>query len=394
MTRPSTQLGVILLLWALVAVAFAGHNYLAYAANGQPVAITTVVWWSVAEWAPWVVLTPLVLRVARANRPRSGAMLRSFALLATAGVAIAAAQVGLEYLLDRLAVLASNDPGVTIRAWLSDDLRAPAIDLAYLVPRKIGFSYATYWAVVVAGLAVEYHRLFVERDVRAARLEGALLGAQLAALQAQLQPHFLFNTLNAIASLIPEDPAAAEEMVESLGELLRSALRDAGRREIPLERELELVELYLSIQTTRFRGRLRVRRDVDPSLDRALVPPMLLQPLVENAIRHGIVARASGGTLSLRTSAVGRDRLELLVEDDGPGFAVDRDSSTGVGLANVRARLERLYGGDASLDVGDRTDGGAFARVRLPLREAPATLGADDTVVVEESRHERLEVVS
>ncbi|HEX6053938.1 MAG TPA: histidine kinase, partial [Gemmatimonadaceae bacterium] len=359
--------------------------------------LSTTIWWSVAEWLPWVALTPVILRVARANRPRRGARVRTVLALAAAGVAVATAQVLLEYLLDRAAVLATGDPGVTVRVWLAHGVSGPPLELSYLMPRKIGFSYMTYWAVVVAALALEYYRLFVDRDVRAARLEGALLSAQLEALQAQVQPHFLFNTLNAIASLIPEDAAAAEETIETLSELLRASLRESGRREITLARELELLELYLGIQRTRFQHRLRVQHDTDPALATALVPPMLLQPLVENAIRHGIVLNGKGGTVSITTRQVG-DTLELLVEDDGPGLTVSHEDTSGFGLANTRSRLERLYGGGASLQVGNRRDGGALARVRLPLVRAvdvdPDAVRHPDITALALDRRPRVEVAS
>ena len=364
-------------LWALVAAAFAGHTYLTFAAEGRPVSVAVALWWSAAEWAPWVPLTPLVVRLVRRNLPHApaaastAARARRAAALAAAGVLVAAAQIAIEYGVDRAAVALSGDPAATVRTWLGDGVAAAPrhapLDLPYLLRRKIGFGYVTYWAVVAVVVAVEYHRLFRDRELRAARLEGALAGAQLDALVAQLQPHFLFNALNTVASLIPDDPPAAEEVVESLSELLRASLGEARRREIPLARELELLEQYLAIQRARFHARLSVRRELDPALGDALVPPMLLQPLVENALRHGIARRAAGGTVVVRTALSG-GRVELAVEDDGPGFAAA--GAEGVGLANTRARLARLYAGGAELAVGDRAGGGAYARVRLPLRRA------------------------
>jgi two-component system LytT family sensor kinase len=355
-------------LWTLVAIMFTGHNYLTFTADGRPISFLHALWWSIAEWYTWVLLTPVVVRAARRYRPAAGTLARSLLKLTAVGVLVATAQITLEYLSDHLAVFVSGDPSLTVAVWLSHGVRGAALDLGYFVPRKIGFSFVTYWAVVVAAMAFEYHRLFRERTVHAARLEAALASAQLQALQAQLQPHFLFNTLNTIASLIAEDPRAAEGVVESLGDLLRAALHDAGRREIALERELELLDQYLAIQETRFRGRLRVRRVLDPDANRAAVPPLMLQPLAENAIRHGIALRSSGGTLTVRTARVA-DGLELMIEDDGPGFdgAGEASHTAGVGLANTRARLERLYGVAGQLDVGNRSGGGAFARVRLPF---------------------------
>ena len=365
MRGSARELGVIAAAWGIIGIAFATHNYFTYVADGSPVRLTSVLWWSVAEWLPWVVLTPLILLVVRAFRPRRGALVKSVIVLAVAGLLFAAAQVLLEYAFDRVAVVVSGDPTISVRVWLSHGTTGAPLDLSYLVPRKIGFSYMTYWAVVVAAIAVEYYRLFVERDVRAARLESALVSAQLEALQAQVQPHFLFNTLNAIASLIPEDPVAAEETVESLSELLRASLREGGQREIPLSREIELLELYLGIQSVRFQRKLLVVRDYDATLERALVPPMVLQPLVENAIRHGIARHGKGGSVTISTRAA-NGGVELEVRDDGPGFPATATGG-GIGLSNTRLRLERLYGTRASLTVGNNPGGGAFSRIRLPL---------------------------
>jgi len=369
-----SEVTAIIAGWTLVAAIFAGHNYLSAAADGRPVTFLQAAWWSVAEWYTWALLTPLVVSIVRRTSPPERPTARGLATLTVLGLAVAALQVALEYGADRAAVLLSGDPDVTVRVWLSGGLRGAALDFTYLLPRKIGFSVVTFWALVIVVSAADYYRLYRDRELRAARLEGALAAAQLRALQAQLQPHFLFNTLNTIASLIPEDPVAAEEMVESLGELLCAALRDAGRDEVPLAQELELLDQYLRIQERRFQDRLRVRRAFRAELADALVPPLLLQPLVENAIRHGVASRPGGGTVTVRTDR-SDDSLLLTVEDDGPGFGPQAAGSAprGVGLANTRARLEQLYGPVAALETGNRPGGGAYVGVRLPLRTTVAT---------------------
>ena len=359
--------------WTLVAVLFAAHNYISNAAEGRPITLLQAVWWSAAEWYTWALLTPLVIQLVR--RTRAGERFRpvTLAVLAAGGVVIAALQVALEYGADHLVVLLSGDPSVSVGVWLSGGVREAALDLAYLVPRKIGFSFITFCALVVVVLAADYYRLFRDRELRAARLEGALARAQLRALQAQLQPHFLFNTLNTIASLIPEEPAAAEELVESLGELLRAALRDGGRDEITLRQEIDLLDQYLAIQARRFHDRLRIERIFAPDLGDAMVPPLILQPLVENAIRHGVAAREGRGTVRVRTERSGESLL-LAVEDDGPGFEpIGGGASEGVGLANTRARLEQLYGAKGALETGNLPGGGAYVGVRLPLRTSAVT---------------------
>jgi two-component system LytT family sensor kinase len=359
--------------WTLVALLFAAHNYISNAAEGRPITLLQAGWWSAAEWYTWALLTPLVMRLVRGTGAGERFRPATLVALAAGGLVVAALQVALEYAADHLVVLVTGDPSVSVGVWLSGGARDAAMDLAYLVPRKIGFSFITFCALVVVVLAADYYRLYRDRELRAARLEGALARAQLRALQAQLQPHFLFNTLNTIASLIPEDPAAAEELVESLGELLRAALRDGGRDEITLGQEIELLDQYLRIQERRFHDRLRVERLFAPDLGDAMVPPLVLQPLVENAIRHGVAARPGGGTVTVRTERSGGD-LRLTVEDDGPGFRPENDgASTGVGLANTRARLEQLYGAKGALERGNLPGGGAYAGVRLPLRTSAVT---------------------
>jgi signal transduction histidine kinase len=332
------------------------------------------VWWSVAEWYTWGLLTPLVIGIVRRTRSDARAALTTFLHLCVWSVVVGALQVGLEYAADQAAVFLSGDASITVRVWLSGGVGGSALDLAYLVPRKIGFSIATFWAVALAISAADYHRLYRNRELRAAQLESALATAQLQTLQAQLQPHFLFNTLNAIASLIPDDPPAAEEMVEALSELLRAALSEARHLEIPLEREMELLDQYVRIQTFRFQDRLRVRVNVGPALGSVLVPPLLLQPLLENAIRHAVAPRESGGSLAVSVEA--HDvRLRLTVADDGPGFVNDPADGEppGIGLANTRARLDRLYGQDATIAIGNHPTGGGVVNITLPLRRGSLT---------------------
>jgi two-component system, LytTR family, sensor kinase len=305
--RRTPEFLIIVAGWTVVAVFFTGHNYLSLAANGNPIPLSRAAWWSVAEWYTWVPLTPLVAGLVRQWRPSRGGVGRGILILVVCGALVAGLQVALEYAADHVAVWATRTPELTVRGWLSDGSSRAALDLAYLIPRKIGFSFATYWCVVLVVLAADYHHLYRERELRAAHLETALASAQLEALQSQLQPHFLFNTLNAIASLIPDDPRAAEEMVESLGDLLRATLREAGTREVSLTREIELVRDYLRIQELRFEDRLHVELCADASACDALVPPLLLQPLAENAIRHGVASSPNGGTVIVRAARVGAE---------------------------------------------------------------------------------------
>jgi two-component system, LytTR family, sensor kinase len=204
------------------------------------------------------------------------------------------------------------------------------------------------------------------RELEAARFRTQLAESRLEALTAQLQPHFLFNTLQGISTLILSDPPAADRMLSQLSDLLREVLRRGDRREVTLGEELRILDPYLAISRQRFGDRLSLRVEIDESLDRALVPFFILQPLVENALHHGIGSHAGPGAITVRATRSG-DRMELTVLDDGPGHAAP-DATRGIGLANTTARLHELYGSACSLDMGRRPEGGFRVRVEIPLR--------------------------
>jgi signal transduction histidine kinase len=234
-----------------------------------------------------------------------------------------------------------------------------------------------YWTILSVSYAVDHYRRFRERELAAAQLETQLAQADLQALKMQLHPHFLFNTLHTIGSLVRTgDRDTAVRVVAGLGDLLRRMLEGAAQQEVPLKQELEFIRGYLDIEQIRFRDRLAVTVDVEPEVLDAKVPYLVLQPLVENALRHGIAPRRSQGHLTLQGRRTG-DRLELVVRDDGPGIGVGAEGNgegarPGIGLANTRARLSRLYGSAFGLDVTNLPDGdGVEARVTIPFRLAP-----------------------
>jgi hypothetical protein len=234
-----------------------------------------------------------------------------------------------------------------------------------------------YWAVIAlqAVYRSREHAKIREREafelqVQTSGLAQQLAAAQLSALKMQLQPHFLFNTLGAIVVLIQQQKtAAAEAMVARLGDLLRLALDDVDAQEVPLWRELEFLRLYLSIEEIRFRDRLRVRIAADPGLSDALVPHMVLQPLVENAVRHGLGQSEEAVTIDVRATKRG-DSLALIVSDDGPGLLPPHLEQPGIGLGNTRSRLGRLYGDGASLVTATNAPHGVRVTITLPFRTA------------------------
>ncbi|HJU89305.1 MAG TPA: histidine kinase [Gemmatimonadaceae bacterium] len=225
-------------------------------------------------------------------------------------------------------------------------------------------TYATAWH---ERMALSY---FEQARVRE-RLEGQLAQAQLQTLRLQLQPHFLFNTLNTIAALVSSDARAAERMVTRLSDLLRQTLNNAAEQEVTLARELELLSPYLEIQRLRFADRLRVDFNIAPDAENALVPSLLLQPLIENAIRHGITPRAAGGRVDVRARRDG-EYLRIEVADDGIGFRAwsGRTPREGVGLGATRGRLRHMYGAAHHLTLDAPPEGGFTVRLAIPYREA------------------------
>lgn len=222
--------------------------------------------------------------------------------------------------------------------------------------------------VGLAGLfqAVDARNRLRRQEISSAQLEAQLAQARLTALHQQLQPHFLFNTLHAIGVLNQEDPSRATRMIAALGDLLRSSLETRDENEIPLARELVLLEQYLEIESIRFSDRLTVAVDVPDRLRNALVPPFSLQPLVENAIKHGVSRRTGPSTIRVAGSA-SNGTLELTIWNSGPPLAPDRTSG-GMGLATTRDRLARLHGPAGTVELANH-EGGVQVSLRLPLRE-------------------------
>jgi two-component system LytT family sensor kinase len=240
-------------------------------------------------------------------------------------------------------------------------------------PSVVGWQlwcWLIYWVILGGTQAYEYYQRYMDSELRLERLEHSYSEARLNALRMQLDPHFLFNALNTISSHVERDPKLTRRMIEHLGDLLRMSLESKDRQEVPLAEELAFLEHYLEIQKIRFGDQLRVVLDVAPEVKYAAVPSMFIQPLVENAIRHGISRRASGGTLVVRAKPLG-DRLEIRVMDDGVGLPLGwtLEGSEGLGLSITRQRIAGLHPNGASrFVVRNRAEGGTEVEVSLPLR--------------------------
>lgn len=241
------------------------------------------------------------------------------------------------------------------------------------------FAVPIYWMLVAVAHALAQQRRSVDRERRALRAETLLSEARLTALQAQLNPHFLFNTLNTITQLVYDNPEGAEEMITSLSELLRAVLAAQNRREVTLDEEIELLERYFSIQKVRFADRLNIRYEIEPSAVNIAMPTLLLQPLAENAIKHGITPDRSPGTVYVRARTKDKNLLCIEIADTGgqPNGAPDDagrklEFREGVGLTNTRARLETLYPSKHVFALERAAEGGVLVRIEIPLRRISA----------------------
>jgi sensor histidine kinase YesM len=282
-----------------------------------------------------------------------------------------ARRVMLHLFLSLLFCVAWAGSGTVLRAFLQPQALEGNILRSFLSWLFVTFPFgvAVYLSMVGVEHAIRYFAEMRDREIQVARLAEQLSSARFAALQAQLNPHFLFNTLNTITVLVRDgDRRGATRIIEHLSEVLRRTLSRHRNNEVSLQEELELVRQYLAIEQARFSDRLRAEFDIDDSVLSAAVPGFALQHLVENAIRHGIARRSEAERVTV-TARRERDLLELSVTDDGPGIAADAVMAEGHGIANTRERLRALHGDRASLSVTQTENGGTIATLRLPYRE-------------------------
>jgi signal transduction histidine kinase len=242
--------------------------------------------------------------------------------------------------------------------------------LQFFFLAKLHQNIIFYWVILGASQAIAYYRKYRDRELRASQLEARLAQTRLQALKMQLQPHFLFNTLNAISALIHQDVELADRMIARLGDLLRATLENADVQLVPLRSELDFIAPYVEIEKARLGPRLTVDMRIDPETLGARVPNLLLQPLVENAIRHGIAPRAEAGRIEIKAHREAGG-LCLQVSDDGPGLPNGGPLKEGIGMANTRARLQQLYGPDHQFTLTNGAGRGLTVTMTLPFREEP-----------------------
>ncbi|MGH9766914.1 MAG: sensor histidine kinase [Blastocatellia bacterium] len=339
-------------VWTLLGALSAGRIVVTNAYSGNTVAWRRAFVIALADWYVWALLAPAIAWVARRFAIERRSWLRSLLLHLPASLFFSILKMAIEFRLLR---------------WLD-----PASAQRYPV-LQLPSTLFTYYAILGAIYAFDYYRKYRTHELKASQLEAQLAQAQLQALKMQLHPHFLFNTLHAISSLMRRDVEAAERMITRLSDLLRLTLENVGAQETSLRQELEFLERYLEIEQTRFRDRLQVKMEIEPETLDARVPNLILQPLVENAVRHGIAPRAAPGLIEISARRK-ENRLELQIRDDGVGLLDGKRAQIkeGVGLANTRARLEQLYGADYRFDLSNQDKGGLVVSLTIPFRAEEA----------------------
>jgi two-component system LytT family sensor kinase len=349
--RFATRYGI----WLGIALFVSAQNMLVRVSRGSAIDLQWDLFHELVYWSVWALFAQVIIRMVRRWPFDRGMARRSFVPHLIAMLAIAPLQITTTYA-THLAIidLAGLVPAGMAGKWFA--ARGSGIVWGSFT----GFLY--YWVIVGVYQAVLYRRL-------AARLGDELARAQLDALRTQLQPHFLFNTLNSATVLTTADPPRANRVLLKLSELLRLTLDRSAPHEVTLRQELAQLEPYLEIQQIRFGPRLAIARELAPETLDALVPALVLQPLVENAVRHGIEPNPAGGKVTIRSRA-SDGTLHLEVRDTGSGRPADRNGPEGIGLTNTRARLTRLYGTQHQLELAPIPTGGAAVHIDIPLRRA------------------------
>ena len=358
-SRPRWSL--ILIAWLIPASIAVLQSIAGYALRG----VLEQEWhWALTQfprWMSWALVTPLIFYAAARVPFRRGALARAISIHLIIAIVIGSA-VELVWMRFSLWLATALEPEEMARLQPS----AAEIFSGAILSRLLSGIF-TYAAVIGVANALDYYRRFREREVRAAQLEAQLALAQVQALKMQVHPHFLFNTLHAVTVLIHEDPAAATRVVTRLGDLLRLTLSRATTAQVSFRRELEILTLYLDIERMRFHDRLVVRYDVQPTTLSALVPDLILQPLVENAIKHGVSPNAGTGRIDVHSRREG-DWLIVEIRDNGAGLPPGERPRDGIGLSTTKARLERLYGERHELTLANLPEGGFVARIRVPFQ--------------------------
>ncbi|MFL5598203.1 MAG: sensor histidine kinase [Gemmatimonadaceae bacterium] len=350
--------------WSIVAAIFIGQNVVRELTQHRDIQWKRDVFAELLYWIAFALLTPIIAWLCRRYSLSGGHRQRAFTAHFVAAPVVASIQVLVYFALLIAAtpiipgLFAANVPN-------SFDKRVSLFLLLGIT------AYWKYWVIVGLIHGIAYARLYYREQQTAADLRAQLSDAQLDRLKAQLQPHFLFNTLNSIAVLLRDDPERARTMLLRLSEMLRVVVDAGSEQFVPLSRELAFVRQYLDIQQMRFGERLSVALEISPDMGQELVPHFLIQPLVENAVQHGISTIEHGGTVAVRARKHdGELHVEVLDTPNVPAERASSSNGTGVGLSNTRQRLAKLYEGAADLTIAPVDGGGTRVTVRVPARSS------------------------
>jgi two-component system LytT family sensor kinase len=359
---PALKWLVIVGLWAFFGLVYAAPIYIEVRAEGMAHAASRVFTWGILLWVAWAPLTPAMIFLARRFSLVDGSWKKSLPVHLPSFLVLSA--------LHSAAAIA-----ITLTVKPFDNMgESPTQFWPRFLSRlkgSFGADLLVYGGVVGVCYAIDYYRKYREHEFMATQLEAQLANAQLESLRMQLHPHFLFNTLNGIAGLVRDNKnEAAVNMLVGLSDLLRHALEYSDQQEVELKDELGFTKLYLNIQQMRFSDRLKIDVEVEPAALKAMVPNLLLQPLLENALRHGLARSAEAGWIRIY-AARQNGSLFITVSDNGAGLPSNWQlkSSTGIGLANTVARLQQLYGENHRFDIHNRDEGGVEVEVVIPFKK-------------------------
>ena len=337
-----------LAIWIFIALCFATEAYLDNQYYGMHQSFSRVLCWEMIGWLLWGAFTPLIFILARRYPPQN-----YFFIHLPAAFVFSAIHLGIQFNLFTTAEKIFIPPG------------EPHLELKIIA--RIAWRLMVYCIILIVWYAIDSRRKASAEQERAAQLSAQLAKTQLQALKMQLHPHFLFNTLNSISELMHHDIRAADEMMVRLSDFLRLTLDPNVSQEVTLEKELEFLKHYLEIEQVRFKDRLKVEMHIQPDTRHARVPYLLLQPVVENAIRHGISKKADGGLLQI-SSEKENGFLHITIQDDGSGVNQD-ELKEGLGLSNTKTRLEKLYGDQFQFKLSNRPGSGTIVALTIPFSE-------------------------
>ncbi|MCI0485717.1 MAG: histidine kinase [Blastocatellia bacterium] len=350
--------GMLLGGWTLFGLFLASQLFLAHARHDLPVTWYKIISLDLGYAYVWATLTPSILGLARRFPIERKHWARNFLVHIFASFLVGIATRILHDILYWF-FLADTDRAFSIMGLLLN---------VYLI---IDYGMMIYWLILLISHAFNYYRRYREGESKSARLEALLARAELQALKMQLHPHFLFNTLHSISALLYKDVSAADKMIARLGDFLRITLENSGSQEVSLAQELEFLKCYLEIERLRFQDRLTVCLDIDARTLSVRVPNLILQPIVENAIRHGIAPRSCPGRIEIHAKQID-GFLQVRVSDNGPGLPVNGNSRSlfkkGLGLANTQARLQQIYGPAHRLDFDNAPAGGLIVTIEIPVK--------------------------